>query len=455
MPVAPPHALGGLRERLEPQGVNVVYEQAFTTDADVEPVPSDLLGHMEGGRRVTGVLAEYYANETLEGDPVVTRVEPGLDLHFVDGSPDAKVPADHFSMRFRGVLTPREAGRYLLSAFSGDGFRLFIEGRKVLDVWNNVAPNERSAVEMPLRARPYEFTLEAHERTGQAYVRFDWGRAEASTERAVRIARASSAAVLFMGLSQLTEAEGWDHKIELPKEQVQLIKAVARVNPRTVVVMHNGSALLVSDWIEGVPALVEAWYPGQAGGQAIAEALVGDISPSGKLPVTFLRRWEDSAAYPIYPGTGAEARYEDGIYVGYRHVDKAQLPVAFPFGHGLSYVPFAYTDVKVLPVEDAPRTFDLSLKVQNKGRLLAAEVVQVYVSERKPLVDRPPQELKGFAKVHLAPGEEKDVRVRLDARAFSFYDVKKGAWHINPGVFDLRIGASSRDIRLAAQVEIE
>jgi beta-glucosidase len=235
--------------------------------------------------------------------------------------------------------------------------------------------------------------------------------------------------------------------LALPAGQDELIQAVAAVNKNTVVVLIAGSPVLMNGWVGQVPALLAAWYPGEEGGHAIADILFGDANPSGKLPMTFLKEWKDSPAYGHYPGENGVVEYAEGIYVGYRHFDKHGIEPLFPFGHGLSYTTFAYSDLKV-------SAHEVSLAVRNTGSREGAEVVQLYVGDKHSSADRPVKELKGFRRVVLKPGETKTVSFAIDKSALSYYSTARHDWVAEPGTFEVLVGASSRDIRLSGEFEL-
>jgi beta-glucosidase len=271
---------------------------------------------------------------------------------------------------------------------------------------------------------------------------------------AASLAAKSDVALVFAGYSAETEQEMYDRKLELPAGQDDLIRAVARANRNTAVVINSGGPVLMP-WIGQTPAVVAAWYLGQETGRAIASVLFGDTSPSGKLPVTFPRAWRDSAAYGNYPGKNLTVEYAEGIYVGYRHFDKKNIAPLFPFGYGLSYTTFAYSDLKVSPPKTTRgRPVEVSLSVRNSGSREGAEVVQLYVRDVQSSVDRPVRELKGFHRVALRPGESQTVSFTLDQNAMAFYDEGKKDWTAEPGVFEVQVGSSSRDIRLRGAFEL-
>jgi beta-glucosidase len=272
-------------------------------------------------------------------------------------------------------------------------------------------------------------------------------------ERAVALARRSDVALIFAGMPRGFESEGADRPhMRLPGQQDQLIRAVVEANPRTVVVLNCGSPVEMP-WVDSVPALLLAYYPGQEGGSTCARILTGEVNPSGKLSVTFPRRYEDNPTYTNYPG-GRTVRYGEGIFCGYRYYDHVGVEPLFPFGYGLSYTSFMYGDLCVPRQVSAEEPVEVSVSVQNAGQRRGREVVQLYLHDVASSLVRPPKELVGFAKVDLAPGERTTVRFELDRRAFSFYDPVRSAWVAEPGSFEVLVGASSGDIRARAALEL-
>ncbi|WP_309134327.1 glycoside hydrolase family 3 C-terminal domain-containing protein [Cellulomonas sp.] len=273
---------------------------------------------------------------------------------------------------------------------------------------------------------------------------------------AVEAARGAAVAVVFLGLPDAWESEGYDRDhMHLPPQQVAALEAVAAVAERVVVVLTNGSVVEVEPWQSHADAVLEAWLLGQAGGGAVADVLVGAVNPSGRLAETVPVALEDNPALGNFPGEAGVVRYGEGLLVGYRWYDAHALEVAYPFGHGLSYTTFAHADLEVQVVEDGaqPRV-RVSLTVTNTGERAGKEVVQVYVADEEASVFRPEQELKGFAKVALEPGASARVEVELDARAFAFWHPVLRRWVVEPGTFTVLEGASSRDLRQRATVTL-
>jgi beta-glucosidase len=276
-------------------------------------------------------------------------------------------------------------------------------------------------------------------------------------DEAVEAARSAQVALLYMSLPATKEAEGYDRPdLDLTVQQVALIQAVASVQPQNVVILNNGSAITMGEWIDGAGAVLEAWMMGQAGGGAIADILFGRTNPSGKLAETFPQKLADTPAFTNYPGENGEVRYGEGLFVGYRYYDVKKMPVLFPFGYGESYTTFAYSSARVSETTfDALDGLTVSVDVTNTGKVAGKEIVQVYVHDHKSALVRPPKELKGFAKVELQPGETKTVTVVLDFRSFAFYHPTHQRWITEDGDFDILIGASSADIRFTETVTLK
>ena len=262
-------------------------------------------------------------------------------------------------------------------------------------------------------------------------------------------------AIVVVGRYNKLESESFDVKtMDLPAGQDELIAAVEKANPHTVVVLNTGDPVTMTKWLDTTPALLDMWYGGQEGGNAVASILFGDANPSGKLPVSLPKKFEDSPAAKNYPGQNLEVNYAEGIYVGYRYYDTKNVEPQFPFGFGLSYTTFEYSDLKLTSTENAGRNgrWSFSLKVRNTGSRAGAEVVQLYVHDGDTKIDRPAHELKAFSRVDLKPGESQTVQFELDNSAFEYWSPQTKEWTMGSGPFEVQAGASSRDIRLKVEV---
>jgi beta-glucosidase len=273
----------------------------------------------------------------------------------------------------------------------------------------------------------------------------------------VSLAQSVDVAIVMVGDD---EAEGSDHAIALSGTQDQLVQSVAAANSRTVVVIKSGSPVLMP-WVNNVPAILEAWYPGEEDGNAVAAVLFGDVNPSGKLPITFPKNLGDVPANTPaqYPGVNGIATYSEGVFVGYRHYDTQNIEPLFSFGHGLSYTTFSYQSLAITPESfslsgNPGQTVTVEFDITNAGSLYGAEVGQLYLGMPSTAVLQPPKQLKGFQKVALEPGQTRRVRLVLDSRSFSYWDVNSHSWQIAPGTYQIMVGSSSRDIRLLGQIEV-
>jgi len=280
---------------------------------------------------------------------------------------------------------------------------------------------------------------------------------QAATDAAAQ----ADVAVVVVGRYPKLETESYDLKtMDLPAGQDELIEAVEKANPHTVVVLNTGDPVTMTKWLDTTPALLEMWYGGQEGGHALASVLFGDADPSGKLPVSMPKRFEDSPAYGHYPGENLRVDYAEGIYVGYRYFDTKHVEPAYPFGFGLSYTSFAYSDLLIVHAKTFEGTAHwerdlVSLNVKNTGTRDGAEVVQLYVHDGHSKIDRPVHELKGFQRIDLKAGETRKVQFTVDRAALSYWSPEKKAWVADPGKFEIEVGASSRDIRLRAALDLK
>jgi beta-glucosidase len=285
---------------------------------------------------------------------------------------------------------------------------------------------------------------------------FDGNVTEALLEEARQVASRAEVAVVFAGLPDSYESEGFDREsLDMPRGHNQLIEAVSAVQPKVVVVLMNGSAIIMP-WADRVKAIVEGWLGGQAGGGAIADVLTGAVNPSGKLSETFPKSIYETPTFPHFPARNRQASYGEGLFIGYRHYDTKQLEPRFPFGFGLSYTTFAYTGIKAsaTSIRDSDGV-TLEVSVKNTGTVPGKEVVQLYVREQSPAVIRPEKELKAFTKVALSSGEEKVVTLQLTKRDFAYYDTDLHHWNVRSGKFDVLVGGSSRDPPLKVTIEVQ
>jgi beta-glucosidase len=445
-------------------GTKVFYHRGVPT---FEELANSTEFTTETNGREKGLKTEIFANATLSGTPGVRRISKHASFKPARGDDDAD---NDVSIRWTGDFTPETAGEYL--AFvqgpgENGGYRLYIDKKLILDNWTAWYAFVGEA-SLSLTPGPHHVELDyfAHRGWGKNQLNLGIVRPETLVSaEAKSLASHADAVILAVGFDAATEGEAGDRTFQLPPGQDELIREIAAANKNTVVVITSGGGVDMAKWVDRVPALLQAWYPGQEGGTALTQVLFGEFNPSGRLPISIERRWEDNAVHDsYYPKAGEKkVEYKEGVFVGYRHFDKAGIKPLFPFGYGLSYTSFAYKNLSVTPASqpasnakaDRDQIVSVDFDVTNTGSRAGADVAQVYVGDRHATVPRPVKELKGFAKVQLNPGESKHVHVTLDRRAFSYYDVKTHAWTVAPGEFEIFVARSSADVELTGKVPVQ
>ena len=420
------------------------------------------------GNAVQGLTAQYFSNNDLSGTAAATRVEQHVNL---DASNSSNLPSGLptlFSARWSGTVTPTVTGDQVFKARASGTVRIYVNGEKIVDNGdgatlpdNAIPPTIPVSGKIHLEAgKTYTVKVEYEQRSGYIATMGQWYGLQLSWASLAPIADLSKydAVVMAVGNSNETEGEGYDHGFSLPDYESELIQNVAKVNPRTIVVMHGGTAVDMHDWIDKVDGAIEAWYPGQNGGQALGEILYGDVNPSGKLPITIDAKVEDNPAYASYPvyrnDTSYNAMtYKEGVFLGYRGYEKAHRKPLFPFGFGLSYTTFRYANLQVTPgvaIGNVP--VRVSFDITNTGHRAGSEVAELYVSPPHADASRPLKELEGFGKVFLQPGETRRMTILLNKRSLAYYDVDAKGWKVDAGSYPIQVGASSQDIRLHGTV---
>jgi beta-glucosidase len=415
---------------------------------------------------------EYFANEKLSGEPAHIATQDEAQAFWIGHIADGKVDPLHFSARLTGTFSPETSGIHRVGIYSAGFAKVFVDGKLVADAWTHWTKGRTFFEEgcdevvgtVELEAgRAHDVTIEfaTKDFATLGLAAFSAGiglpLGDAAITEAVRVARNADTAIVFIGRNGEWDTEGSDlPSIELPGRQNELVSAIANANPNTIVVLQTGGPVEM-DWIGSVAALLQAWYPGQEAGNAIADVLTGKAEPSGRLPQTFPVRWADNPAHSqdkeVYPGLEGKVRYEEGIFVGYRHYDRLGLTPLFPFGFGLGYTSFAASDLTIADDEfEAEGNVTVGVTITNTGDRDGSAVVQLYVSDDASSDPRPAKELKAFRKVALKPGESQQVTMGLDARAFAFFRSQAKHWLVEGGTFTIRVGLSSADLPLSGQV---
>jgi beta-glucosidase len=434
--------------------VKVNYAEGVTFDGTI--IESKYLS-LPGGDG-EGLKGEYFSNQNLNGSPAFTRTDKKVDFSWESQSPKEGFPQEHFSVRWTGFIQVPNSGTYQLDFLSDDGVRLYLDDQLIIDNWTDHATALNSYKTTLDAAKKYKIKIEYYQGIGGAVAKFLWRTtANDMIKEAVTAAANSDVALLFVGTTDQIESEGKDRvNLLLPDGQDELINDVLKANKNTIVILTTGSPVLMDGWNEKAEGIIETWFAGQELGNAVSEVLFGSYNPSGKLPITFPKRWEDCSAYKSYKALDSVVQYSDGIFVGYRYLDANNIEPLYPFGYGLSYTKFDYKNLKVQESEkDKEQVFKVSFNLENAGKVSGSEVAQLYISAIDSKIERAPKELKAFKKISLKPGETGKVEITINKNAFSYYNTDKKDWAVEPGKYEISIGSSSRDIKLKGTVNIK
>jgi len=390
-----------------------------------------------------GFKGEYFDNKDLSGTPDLVRIDKQIDFNWRWGSPARSISNNNFSVRWTGSLVPPVTRTYHFSVIADDGVRLFLDDELLIDEWHDQSPHTYVASKKLEAGHSYIVRMEYYEYEDNACAHLDWD-FEPSIKEAADIAKKSDVAIVFVGTDISVESESHDRSdMRLPGVQEDLIKEIYKANPKTIVVLINGSPLSINWTKENIPAIIEAWYPGEEGGNAVANVLFGDYNPGGRLPITF---YKSVAQLPPF--------YDYDIRKGRTYMYLKDKPL-FPFGHGLSYTKFEYSNLKIRPkiIGPAGKVY-INVNVQNVGKRKGDEVVQLYVRDSVASVIRPIKALCGFKRITLKPGEKKRVDFVLTADQLAFFNSNLKRWIVAPGVVKVMVGKSSEDIQLINSFEI-
>lgn len=420
-----------------------------------------------------GLTEEDFANENFSGTPerrrVVKHVSLGQpfdlgSLHLDEIDPSGLSNKQGSAERWTGYYIPKSSGSFDVFAqqggFSPSGFRMYVDGKLLFDNWDN-QKFVLAQTSISLDAKPHKIVFEHHTGPGFGPPFVRMGIIPEGTwvdDEAEELAAKADAVVLTVGFNPQSETEGWDRTFELPPGQNELIEKVAAKNKNTIVVITSGGGVDMTPWIDKVAGVIEAWYPGQEGGKALTDILFGDVNPSGHLPATFERHWQDNPVYNnYYPAKGTNrVVYKEGVFVGYRGYEHNGTKPLFPFGYGLSYTTFKYANLKA---DEHGVSFD----VTNTGSRPGDAVAEIYIAPPnggqlgtmgQSSIPRPPKELKGFSRVKLQPGETKTVSVPLNTRSFAYYDVSGKQWRADKGTYEVLVGSSSEQIELNGKIDL-
>ena len=399
---------------------------------------------------VRGFKAEYYNNKKVSGDIFKTLTEENPTHYWSYGHPFDGMPDDGFSVRWTGVFKPQSSGTVRVKMAGDDGYRLFVNGERLGGDWGNHSLTTRSVFFDVEAGKSYDICFEFYDNAGEATVVFEAGILNKDKMEAA-LAEASDV-IYCAGYNSSTEGEGWERPFTLPEDQIRMMKLVSSLHDRVTVAVNAGGGVDFNGWSEDVESVLMAWHPGQEGGLALAEIVTGKIAPSGKLPISIENKWEDNPVHDSYYDKNRRVTYTEGVFVGYRGYDRSGKTPRYPFGYGLSYTDFEYSDIDV---RKQGKSYLVSFNITNKGDVDAYETAQVYVGDPVASVKRPLKELKGYEKVFIKAGETVTVTVELDRDAFAFYDVASKTFVVEPGEFVISAGPSSADLPLSVSVEVK
>ena len=435
----------GITTRLAGQAT-VTYTQGSSASGGPPAIPASAFTDLSG---------EYFDNQDLAGTPALTRDDPQIDFDWGQGPPAAGLPVDHYSARWTGTLTAPETGDFTLGLTSDDGSRLYVDGNLVIDNWRDQAATTETAVLHLQAGQAHQIKVEYYENGGDASVSLGWltpSGSDAAIAAAVDAAKKADVAVVVVGE---ISSEGSDRTtLAMPGTQDALVDAVVKANPKTVVVLNTGAPVLMP-WLADARSVLEMWYPGEEDGNALADMLFGDREPGGRLPVTFP---VDSTHTPIagppqYPAVNGHYIYSEKLDVGYRWYDATNTTPLFPFGFGLGYTSFAYSNLHVSPTVSPDGAAAVSVQVRNTGARTGSEVVQLYVGSPAS-AGEPPKVLKDFQKVTVAAGRSTIVHFTLRQSDLAIWDAVTHQPSTVDGAYRVYVGSSSRDIRGQAPLRV-
>ena len=453
------HPLEGLKSAFG-DSAEINYAKGCHTYKFLPGISSDLFKDNDGFK------VEFYNGQDFEGSPIETKILKGNKFWAMGGfglDIVAQSERPSLSVRFSGELQPEHSGEYNFEIFSIGPSKLSINGENLIDNWSSQEPGDAF---FGMGSAPKREKIKFEKgKTYSLEVEYKWeGRFPAVQigmqppdqfdlmEEAINLAKEADAVVLIAGTNSDWETEGNDRaNLDLPSNQNELIETICKLNKNTVVVLNTGSPCEMP-WIDNVNAILQCWFPGQEFGNSLADILIGKVNPSGKLPTTFPKKLSDTPAYSTYPGKDLQMDYEEGLFIGYRWYDRESIEPLFPFGHGLSYTSFEYSNLRAIPPKGDSSVAAFEVDITNTGDVAGKEVLQGYITVNKSQIERPQKELKKFEKISLESGETKKVKFELSEKDLSFWSTENNAWQVEPAEYLFSIGASATDIKDSVSV---
>lgn len=431
----------GIRKEGELNGVKVEYID------ELDFMPSIM--YTDGSLKENGFHADYFKNIRFEGKPVVKQTEKKINYSWASGTELKDMPKDHFSVKWHATMCSPETAEYELTLGGDDGYRLFINDQPVIDDWTPGAFRSTTVTQKLEAGVKYQVRVEYYQQGGGASVCFLWKRKGDSRNAFAEYLNKADLVVACFGHNSDAEGEGSDRTFDLPEIDKKMLASVLTCKKPVIGVVNGGGNIEMQAWEPSLKALIWGFYAGQEAGTAVGEALFGKVNPSGKLPMTFEKKWEDNPAFASYhdPDGDKHVKYTEGVFIGYRGYDKLKRDVQYPFGHGLSYTTFKLSGLRVSQ-PNADGTVNVSCRLANTGRRDGAQVVQAYVGKTgNSPVERPEKELRSFKKVFLKAGQSATVEMTLPKEAFMYFDTGSTSFVKDPGAYHIMLGFSSRDIK--------
>ena len=453
------HPLEGLKSAFG-DSAEINYAKGCHTYKFLPGISSDLFKENDGFK------VEFYNGQDFEGSPIETKILKGNKFWAMGGfglDIVAQSERPSLSVRFSGELQPEHSGEYNFEIFSIGPSKLSINGENLIDNWSSQEPGDAF---FGMGSAPKREKIKFEKgKTYSLEVEYKWeGRFPAVQigmqppdqfdlmEEAINLAKEADAVVLIAGTNSDWETEGNDRaNLDLPSNQNELIETICKLNKNTVVVLNTGSPCEMP-WIDNANAILQCWFHGQEFGNSLADILIGKVNPSGKLPTTFPKKLSDTPAYSTYPGKDLQMDYEEGLFIGYRWYDRESIEPLFPFGHGLSYTSFEYSNLRAIPPKGNSSVAAFEVDITNTGDVAGKEVLQGYITVNKSQIERPQKELKKFEKISLESGETKKVKFELSEKDLSFWSTENNAWQVEPAEYLFSIGASATDIKDSVSV---
>lgn len=437
--------LEGIKDKAASLGIKVEYASGCSIGGGLlRPIEAQYFDKVEGTDQ-TGMKGEYFDNMKLSGKPVITRIDSVIDFSFGTNSPANGIPEDQFSIRWKGKIIPPDTIHHIGTSCD-DGARLYLDGKLIIDDWIEHGEKPIGVQVELIPGKEYEVEFEYFENRLGAVARLTWDLGQKNFIKAKEVAAKNDAVILVLGISPGISQEELDRtEIELPEVQINLIDAVASVNPNIIIVLVNGGPLALAGTESRANAIVEAWYSGEFGGRAIADVLFGDVNPGGKLPETFY-----ASTQQLPPMSDYDIINHPRTYMYFEQT------VLYPFGHGLSYTQFEYSNLKLTPYKiKNDSEVEIQFTVENVGEMKGDEIAQIYVHSMDASIKVPINQLKRFQRITLLPGESETLTFNIPASELSFYDTEMNDLKTVPGKWEIQVGSSSKDIRLKKIFTIE